>query len=256
MIGIFGGSGFYEFLDEARTQEIDTPYGPPAASPVVGTVDGINVAFIPRHGRHHEFPPHLVPFRSNVWAMRQLGVERIIGPSAVGSLDHAYAPGEFVVCDQIVDWTHRRQSSFFDGPEIQHLSFADPYCSELRPIAIEACAELDVGVHGTGTVVVIEGPRFSTRAESRFFAAQGWHVINMTQSTEAALVRELGICYATIGVITDYDVGVEGEIPPVTHAKVLERFAASIGTLKGVLRAMIPRAIKTPRRCECSVGGG
>lgn len=240
MIGIFGGSGFYEFLEDAKEESIDTPYGPPAAAPTVGTVAGHDVAFIPRHGADHQFPPHAVPYRANVWAMRELGVDRIIGPSAVGSLHIDYAPGHFVVCDQLVDMTYRRVNSFNEGAPVEHLSFADPYDATLREVAVTACQEVGVPVHDGGTVVVIEGPRFSTRAESRFFANQGWQVINMTQSTEVALSREAGICYVTICVVTDYDVGVEGEIPPVTHAEVLARFAENIDTLRAVLRTMIP----------------
>ncbi len=256
MIGIFGGSGFYDFLDGAVERDVATPYGAPSATPTVGTVEGVEVAFIPRHGRRHEFPPHRVPFRANLWAMRELGVERIFGPSAVGSLQLDMAPGHFVVCDQLVDRTSGREGTFFDGPETAHVSFADPYCAELRPIAVRAAAAAGVPVHDGGTVVVIQGPRFSTRAESRFYAAQGWELLNMTQFPEAFLARELEICYATICVVTDYDVGVEGEIPPVTHAEVLDRFAESIGGLKDTLRRAIPPAATTPRRCECATARG
>ncbi len=256
MIGIIGGSGFYDFIAGAAEREVATPYGAPSAPPAVGTVEGVEVAFIPRHGRRHEYPPHLVPYRANLWAMRELGVERIVGPSAVGSLVRAMAPGHFVVCDQLVDRTSGRAATFFDGPEVVHVSFADPYCAELRPLAVAAGREAGVETHDGGTVVVIQGPRFSTRAESRFFAAQGWHLLNMTQFPEAYLARELEICYATICVVTDYDVGVEGEIPPVTHAEVLARFAETIGELKQALRVLIPRAAGTPRACECATARG
>ncbi len=253
MIGIFGGSGFYDFLDGARTREVPTPYGAPSAPPAVGSVAGVDVAFIPRHGARHELPPHLVPYRANVWAMHELGVDRIVGPSAVGSLMEAMAPGHFVVADQLVDRTTGRDATFFDGPEVAHVSFADPYCTELRPLAAAAGREAGVTTHDEGTVVVIPGPRFSTRAESRFFAAQGWHLVNMTQFPEAFLARELEICYATICVVTDYDAGVPGEVPAVTHAEVLARFAESIDDLRAALRALIPRAAATPRRCECAI---
>ena len=256
MIGIFGGSGFYEFLDDPTEHEVDTPYGDPAAPVTVGTVDGIEVAFLPRHGRGHRFPAHKVPYRANVWAMKEIGVDRIFGPSAVGSLVTDMAPGHFVVCDQLVDRTRGRDATFFDGPETVHVSFADPYCRELRPIAFAAAIEAGADSHDGGTVVVIEGPRFSTRAESRWFAAAGWHLVNMSQYPEAFLARELEMCYATICVVTDYDVGVEGDIPPVTHAEVLARFGESIATLRETLRLTIPRAAETPRECECATARG
>ncbi len=256
MIGIFGGSGFYDFLDDAAEREVPTPYGAPAAPPTVGVVDGVEVAFIPRHGRNHQYPPHLVPYRANVWAMRELGVDRIIGPSAVGSLVMDMAPGHLVVCDQLVDRTYGRDVTFFEGPEVVHISFADPYCTELRPLAVDAGQAAGATVHDGGTVVVIPGPRFSTRSESTSYAGEGWHLLNMTQFPEAFLARELEICYATVCVVTDYDVGVPGEVPAVTHAAVMARFAETIGELKETLRRMIPRAAKTPRRCECATARG
>lgn len=252
MIGVFGGSGFYDFLDNAREESVDTPYGPPAAPFRVGTFEGIDVAFLPRHGAHHQFPAHKVPFRANVWAMKELGVDRVIGPSAVGSLQREVAPGDFVVADQIIDRTYAREQTFFDGPQTRHVSFADPYCSELRPLALAAGRETGATFHDRGTVVVIQGPRFSTRAESAFFAKQGWEIINMTQAPEAMLVRELEMCFVNISVVTDYDTGVEGEIEPVTHAQVLERFTESLGTLREALATLIPQAATTPRRCECA----
>jgi 5'-methylthioadenosine phosphorylase len=241
MIGVFGGSGFYELLDNPRTIEMDTPYGAPAAPYFVGGIDGTEVAFLPRHGTDHQFPAHRVPFRANVWAMRELGVTRVIGPCAAGSLQVELEPGHFVVCDQLVDWTSGRDGTFFDGPELVHLSFADPYTPELRTIALQALDEVGATAHDGGTVVVISGPRFSTRAESAFFAARGWGVINMTQAPEAQLCRELDMEYVNISVITDYDVGVEGSIEPVTHEEVLRAFAASIDVLRSAVFRMIPR---------------
>jgi 5'-methylthioadenosine phosphorylase len=251
MIGVFGGSGFYELLTEAREVRIDTPYGEPAALLMVGTVEGVEVAFMPRHGRSHELPPHRVPYRANVWAMKQAGAACVIGPCAAGSLDKDLGPGTFVVCDQLVDRTSGRDATFFDGPEVQHLSFADPYCEELRTHALAALAEVGAPARDGGTVVVIQGPRFSTRAESAFYAAQGWQVINMTQAPEAALVRELGMCYVNISVITDYDVGVEGVAEPVTHDEVLRQFARSVDTLRDVIRSLVPRAAGST---ECGAG--
>jgi 5'-methylthioadenosine phosphorylase len=171
----------------------------------------------------------------------------------VGSLTPSYEPGQFVVTDQLVDRTWGRPSTFFDeGSETVHISFADPYCAELRPLAIEAVRSTGVTVHDRGTMVVIQGPRFSTRAESRWYAAQGWETIGMTQAPEAVLARELEICFVNIAVITDYDVGVDGEVPPVTHAAVLDRFQATLGTLKKAITALIPEAAGTPRYCECA----
>jgi 5'-methylthioadenosine phosphorylase len=251
VIGVFGGSGFYEFLDEAREVRVETPYGPPAAPPTVGVLDGVEVAFLPRHGVDHRFPAHRIPFRANVWAMKELGVERVVGPCAAGSLDRDVAPGDFVVCDQLVDRTKGRDDTFFDGPETVHISFADPYCAELRPLAVAALGDAGATVHDRGTVVVVPGPRFSTRAESASFAAAGWQVVNMTQSPEAALCREMEMCYVNISVITDFDVGV-GDVPPVSHAAVLKQFEASIGTLQDGVRRLIPRAAATARGCECA----
>ena len=240
MIGVFGGSGFYDFLDNPREVKIETPYGDPAASYLLADIDGTEVAFLPRHGRDHQFPAHLVPFRANVYGMRELGVTSVIGPCAVGSLQRELAPGSFVVCDQLVDWTKGRNGTFFDGPEVAHLSFADPYTPELRTIAVESLAATGATAHDGGTVVVIEGPRFSTRAESAFFSAQGWSVINMTQAPEAQLCRELDMGYVNISVVTDYDVGVAGSIEPVTHDEVLRQFAASIDTLRDAVWRMVP----------------
>lgn len=256
MIGVFGGSGFYEFLDDASQVEVDTPYGAPSAPYTVGTVDGNEVAFLPRHGLHHQFPPHKVPFRANAWGMKDLGVTCVIGPCAAGSLEPSFEPGHFVVCDQLVDWTSGRDRSFVDGPDVDHLAFADPYCADLRSHAVAALSEAGATVHAEGTVVVIQGPRFSTRAESKFFASQGWGVINMTQEPEVALCRELDMCYVNISVITDYDVGLEGEHQPVTHDAVLEQFDASLGTLREAVRLLIPRIASAESCSQQGRGSG
>jgi 5'-methylthioadenosine phosphorylase len=239
-IGVFGGSGLYSLLDDVEEIAFDTPYGPPAAPVALSQVAGHRVAFLPRHGRGHSLPPHRVPYLANAWVMRELGVRAIFGPCASGSLQPDIHPGEFVVLDQIVDRTIGRKSSFHDGegtPEgfapVHHVSFAEPYDGGLRAVAVEACRSEDVVVHDGGTVVVIPGPRFSTRAESRWYAAQGWQVINMTQMPEAVLATEIGVPYTAIALITDYDVGVEGlpGISPVTMDEVfamLERNAERV----------------------------
>ncbi|HXF71031.1 MAG TPA: S-methyl-5'-thioadenosine phosphorylase [Actinomycetota bacterium] len=250
-IGVFGGSGFYSFLEDVRQVEVETPYGPPSAPVAVGSVDGRPVAFLPRHGEKHQFPPHRVPYRANLWALKQLGVQRVLGPCAVGSLQPHVRPGEFVVCDQLVDRTSGRVATFYDGPETTHVSFADPYCPTLREVAVKEARELGLPVHERGTVVVIEGPRFSTRAESEFYSRQGWEVINMTQYPEAVLARELEMCYVNISLVTDYDVGVVGEVEPVTHEEVIRVFQGNLGRLRGLLERVI-RAIPDERDCPCA----
>ena len=217
---------------------------------MIGEVGGRPVAFIPRHGSKHEFPPHRVPYRANVWAMKELGVQRILGPNACGSLQPHVKPGDFVICDQLVDRTRSRPHTFYDGPVTTHISFADPYCPTVRAVLLTSAGRLDIPVHDGGTVVVIEGPRFSTRAESAWFAAAGWEVVNMTQVPEAILTRELEMCYANISLITDYDVGVEG-IPPVTHEEVIRVFEQNNSRLRDLLFAAIP-ALPADRHCPCA----
>ena len=201
---------------------------------------GKRVAFLPRHGVHHELPPHRIPYRANVWAMRELGVRRIIGPNASGALKAELRLGEFVVCDQFVDRTSGRSDTFYDGPETTHVSAADPYCPELRRLLVETAAELGIPARDGGTVVTIQGPRFSTRAESRWFQTMGWDVINMTAYPEGHLARELALCYANISMVTDHDVGVEGT-PPVSHEQVIEVFQENNERLRELLFAVIPR---------------
>ena len=249
-IGVFGGSGFYAFLDQTETVDLDTPYGPPSAPPVIGDVGGVRVAFIPRHGLHHEFPPHKVPYRANVWAMKELGVSRVLGPNACGSLQAEVKPGDFVICDQLVDRTRDRENTFYDGPVTTHISFADPYCDVMREVIVDRGRELDIPLHERGTVVVIEGPRFSTRAESAWFANAGWEVINMTQYPEAILAREQELCYANISLITDYDVGVQG-VPPVTHEEVVRVFTENNDRLRDLLFSVIP-TLPAERSCACA----
>ena len=249
-IGVFGGSGFYSFLERTETVQIETPYGPPSAPPVIGEIGGRRVAFIPRHGMKHEFPPHRVPYQANVWAMKELGVGRVLGPNACGSLQPTVKPGEFVICDQLVDRTRDRANTFYDGPVTTHISFADPYCDVMRDAIVARGRSLDIPLHERGTVVVIEGPRFSTRAESAWFASAGWEVINMTQYPEALLARELELCYANISLITDYDVGVE-DVPPVTHEEVVRVFTENNEKLRSLLFAVIPE-LPAERTCPCS----
>ena len=252
-IGVFGGSGFYSFVDGLQTHTIDTPYGAPSAPVATGTLSGRKVAFLPRHGSHHELPPHAINYRANLWAFKELGVTRVLAPTAAGSLQAHVQPGDVVICDQLVDRTSGRVQTFYDGPLSVHVSFADPYCDELRPLAGEAARAAGITVHDSGTVVVIEGPRFATRAESTWYQSQGWEVINMTQYPEAYLARELEMCYVNLSLITDYDVGVEGrpEVAPVTMEEALRVFGENVGRLRQSLFELIERV---PRESSCACG--
>ncbi|HWI08836.1 MAG TPA: S-methyl-5'-thioadenosine phosphorylase [Solirubrobacteraceae bacterium] len=242
-VGIFGGSGFYSFLDDVAEHAVDTPYGPPSAHIRVGTVEGREVAFMPRHGDDHSLPPHRINYRANIWAMKQMGVRRIIGPSACGALRPELEPGTFVVCDQFVDRTRGREDTFYDGPQTTHVSAADPYCPGLRRVIVDAATELGIAVADGGTVVVIQGPRFSTRAESRWFSAAGWDVVNMTQYPEAWLAREAELCYANVSLVTDYDVGLEGVpgVEPVSAEAAFRVFAENLDKLRALLFRVVPR---------------
>jgi 5'-methylthioadenosine phosphorylase len=237
MLGVIGGSGFYALFEGAERRPIDIPYGDPSAAPTVGEISGVPVAFLPRHGEHHEFPPHLVPYRANIHALRELGVDRLVTASAVGSIRREMEPGHFVVPHQIVDRTWGRPSTFFDGPEVGHLPFADPFDEAMRAAAGAALRGTGATVHDGATVVVVQGPRFSTRAESAAFVAAGWDLLNMTLMPEVALAREAGMCVANVAVVTDYDVGVDGA-PPVTQEAVLEQFDRSIAVLEAAITAM------------------
>jgi 5'-methylthioadenosine phosphorylase len=251
-IGVFGGSGFYSFLDDVEEVELDTPYGAPSAPLMVGEIEGRTVAFLARHGLKHHLPPHRVPYRANVWAMKELGVRRIVGPCAAGSLQAAVKPGHFVICDQLVERTWGRGDTFYDGPETTHIGFADPYCPTMREAAIKEGRDLGVDLHERGTVVVVQGPRFSTKAESDFFRQQGWEVINMTQYPESVLAREQELCYLNVSLITDYDVGVEGEeVEPVSHELVIQVFNENISKLRDLLFKVIP-ALPEERTCPCA----
>ncbi len=245
---MFGGSGFYRFLDDITEVVVDTPYGPTSAPVSVGRLGQRMVAFLPRHGPQHEFPPHRVPYRANVWAMHALGVTNVFGPCASGSLQAHVAPGSFVVPDQLVDRTHGRPDTFFDGPTVHHVAFADPYDAVLRQVAVAACRSEGVDVHDGGTVVAVQGPRFSTRAESRWFSSAGWEVINMTQHPEAVLCREAGLRYAAIALITDFDAGLEGlGIPAVTQEEVFAFFEANVETVRLVLFRALGAELPTTR---------
>ena len=249
-IGVIGGSGFYSFLSDARVTEVDTPFGATSEPPVVGEVNGREVAFIPRHGADHRFPPHLVNYRANLWALRKLGVRQVLAPCAVGSLRPELIPGTLVVPDQLVDRTWGRQHTLYDGSPgvpVVHVSAADPYCPTGRHTVIAAASR---AVVADGTMVVINGPRFSTRAESRWHAAQGWSVVGMTGAPEATIARELALCYTSAAVVTDHDAGIDsGE--GVTQAEVFEVFGRSIDRLKVLLTDVIGQLPKPDTDCVC-----
>jgi 5'-methylthioadenosine phosphorylase len=257
-IGVFGGSGFYAFLDDTREVTVATPWGEPSAPLTVGTLGDTRVAFLPRHGVRHHLPPHRVDYRANIAAMRALGVGALLAPFAAGSLQPAIRPGDFVVVDQLVDRTSGRAETFHDefddGP--RHTSLADPYDPRLRSLLVDVGTAEGFVMHERGTVVVVNGPRFSTRAESEWFGRMGWDVVNMTQHPEAALAREAEIPYGAVALVTDYDAGLAGrpDIEPVRQERVFELFERNVGRLQTLLRGVIKRwaapvdGAGTPRR--------
>lgn len=263
-VGIIGGSGLYEFFKGKPASrrratasrggwvDVKTPYGKPSDKIFLTEYKKRKIAFLPRHGRKHQFPPHKINYRANLFAFKKLGVKRIIAPAAAGSLQPSVKRGDFVICDQFIDRTSGRKDTFFDGPCTVHISSADSYCPELRKIAIKACLKNKVRVHEKGTVVVIQGPRFSTRSESRWFTKMGWEVISMTQYPEVILARELEICYVNISLITDYDVGLEGVkgIRPVTCNEVIKVFKQNIENVKKVILDIIEIIPEKPS-CKC-----
>lgn len=238
-VGLIGGSGFYSFFDSAERVQVSTPFGDPSDDIVLGDVDGRRVAFIARHGQGHRFPPHRVNYRANLWALRAVGVRQVLAPCAVGSLKRELGPGTVVVPDQVVDRTWGREHTIYadEGPVV-HVGFADPYCPRGRAVAIAAARTAGTPVAEEGTLVVINGPRFSSAAESRWHQQAGWSVVGMTAMPEAAIARELALCFTTVALVTDHDAGVEGG-DAVTHEEVLAVFADNVERLKSVLRAAV-----------------
>lgn len=251
-IGVFGGSGFYAFLEDVDEVTVHTPYGAPSDRVVLGTLAGRRLAFIPRHGKGHTVPAPDVNYRANIWAFQELGVKQILSPCSCGSLQDRIHPGEFVILDQFVDRTRGRQDTFFHGPVTHHIGGAEPYCPRLRALAVAKCQELGIPHYPTGTMVVIQGPRFSTRAESAWFTRMGWEVVGMTQYPEVILARELGICYTGIALVTDYDVGLAAESgrPPVSIDEVFAVFHQNVDRVKALIQAMV-EAVGEERGCAC-----
>lgn len=252
-IGVIGGSGFFSLLEDAETVNQSTEYGKPSDAISVGILKGRTVAFLSRHGPNHRLSPQNVPYRANIAALKELGIKRIIATSAVGSLNPTFKPGEFAFFDQYVNMTSGREDTFFDKDIVAHVSSADPYCDELRTLGAKIAKELGIEHHKDGTVVLIKGPRFSTRAESKFFSKQGFDMVGMTQYPEVALAREMGICYLGVGLVTDYDVGLEGreDIKPVSSDEISRVFNTNIDNVKKFIVGLVPK-IPEKRSCSCS----
>jgi 5'-methylthioadenosine phosphorylase len=246
-IAVIGGSGLYALLDDAEEHVVETPFGLPSDPVTVATVAGRPVAFLPRHGKDHRYPPHRIPYRANLWALHHIGVRQVLAPCAVGGLRPDLGPGAFVVPDQLIDRTSGRVQTFFDD-RVVHVNFADPYCPVGRAAVLDSAQDIDI--RDGGTMVVVEGPRFSTRAESRWFTAIGGSVVNMTGHPEAILARELGLCYTAIALVTDLDAGVEGE-HGVTQDEVFAVFAQNIERMRGLLLRTVERLPET-RDCDCA----
>ena len=251
-IGIIGGSGFYDLASDLKEIKVETPYGAPSDQIAVGKIAGRKVAFLPRHGKRHSIPPHKINYQANIWALRFLGVSKIITSHAVGSLQKKIKPGDFVVLDQFIDRTKDRKDTFYDGPIATHISTAFPYCPQIRNLAIKSLKKLRLKIHEKGTVVIIQGPRFSTAAESAWFTKMGWDVINMTEYPEIVLAKELEMCYCAIAVVTDYDAGLvaKGEVQPVSAKEVIKIFQSNIFKIKKVILKIIenwPEVVN----CQC-----
>jgi len=247
-VAVIGGSGFYAFLDDVTDVDVDTPYGAASAPVSIGTLDGRAVAFLPRHGRDHTYPAHRVNYRANMWALRSVGVRQVLAPCAVGSLRPELGPGALVVPDQLVDRTTGRVQTYYESGAC-HVGFADPYCARLRRQLLDSGRAHGEELVDGGAMVVIEGPRFSTRAESQWYAAQGWSLVNMTGHPEAVLARELALCYAAVALVTDLDAGVDAD-HAVDQAEVFAVFAANTERLRTMLRDVVSE-LSSERGCAC-----
>lgn len=250
-VGIIGGTGVYDpgLFSAKREIKVHTPYGEPSDLVTIGEYSGFNVAFIPRHGRGHRIPPHSINSRANIWALKQLGVKRIIAPSAVGSLQEGYKPGDIAIPDQFIDFTKKRQYTFYDGGQVCHVSLADPFCPELRSIAIDRIKKLKITMHDRATYVCIEGPRFSTRAESKIFRdVMEADIIGMTLVPEVNLARETEICYLSIATVTDYDVWADHT---VTSAEIIETLAKNVEKTKKLIADLVPAIPAVRKKCAC-----
>ena len=250
-IAFIGGSGLYNIdgMENRREVTVETPFGDPSDAVVVGEINGVEAAFLPRHGRGHRFSPTEIPVKANIYALKSLGVERVVSVSAVGSLKEHIKPLDLVVPDQIIDRTRRRSDTFFGDGIVAHVGFADPFCNELRRIAFESASLEYVDCHDGGTYLVIEGPQFSTRAESAVYRSWGANVIGMTALPEAKLAREAELCYTTLAFVTDYDVWHDTE-EEVTVGMVIQNLTHNVATAQGIIRRMLAE-IPDNRTCGC-----
>lgn len=248
-VGIIGGTGIHEpgIIEDVKEVKVYTPYGQPSDLVSVGYYKNRKIAFIPRHGKAHQIPPHKIPFRANIWALKELGVKRVIAPSAVGSLREELKPSEFVIIDQFIDRTKDRGDTFYDGGQVCHISTADPFCPEMREIFVKSAREMKIPIHERGTYICIQGPRFSTRAESRLFRSWKVDVIGMTLFPEVVLSREAGMCYASVAMITDYDVWAE---KPVTTEEIVKVMTRNAANFRRLIMDTIPKLPKE-RKCPC-----
>ena len=251
-IGIIGGSGLYamEGLSDVEFIEMDTPFGKPSDAVVTGVLEGVQVAFLPRHGRGHRFNPSHIPARANIYALKSLGVQRVISISAVGSLQEDISPLELVIPDQLIDRTRQRDGTFYDHGMVVHIGFAEPFCSYSSDVVARCAGEMDLNVHPDGTMVVMEGPAFSTKAESLMYRSWGAHIIGMTALPEAKLAREAEMCYVTMAWVTDYDCWHESE-ETVTVEMVVGNLIHNVAASKDLLRAVVP-LMAGPRDCPCA----
>jgi len=248
-IGIIGGTGIYDpsMIRGLKEMKIYTPFGPPSDLVYVGTYHDRKIAFVPRHGNNHQLPPHRIPYRANIWALKKLGVTRIISPGAVGSLREDYKPSEFVLVDQFIDRTKWRNDTFYEGGHVCHISTADPFCPELKELFMKSAINLETICHQRGTYVCIQGPRFSTIAESKLFQSWGADVIGMTLYPEVALAKEMGMCYVSIAMITDYDVWTDKR---VSTAEIMKTMEKNVENFKQIVVNTIPKIPKN-RHCLC-----
>jgi 5'-methylthioadenosine phosphorylase len=248
-IGIIGGTGVYDpdILEEPKDVKISTPFGATSSLITVGTYEGKNIAFLSRHGPSHQIPPHKIPNQANIWALRKIGVKRIIASSAVGSLREDYKPGDFVMTDQFIDRTKKRLDTFYEGGQLCHISVADPICPQIHEYFVEHARKLELKVHPSGTYICIEGPRFSTRAESSLFRQWGCDIIGMTLYPEVILAREAELCYVSIAMVTDYDVWAE---KPVSAQEVIETMEKNSENFKKLIMTALPE-FPEKRLCDC-----
>ncbi|MFH1256715.1 MAG: S-methyl-5'-thioadenosine phosphorylase, partial [Candidatus Diapherotrites archaeon] len=251
MIGLIGGSGIYDpqMLKNAKKVKVETPFGKPSDEITTGEFEGVKIAFIPRHGAKHQFNPSNVPYHANIWALKKLGVTRILSPCAVGSLQEEIKPGELVLVDQFIDKTYARETTFYDKEKVCHISVAEPMCPELRQLLVKDAKKLGLSFHEKGTYVCMEGPRFSTKAESLLHRSWGASVIGMTLCPEAVLAREAEICYASIATVTDYDTFKEGE--HVSIETVIKTMNENLEKVKALLQETIPKIPVQGEKCGC-----